>query len=69
MQGTLKTLNAKGRFGFIRCNNIDYFFHRDDFDGHWVDLVEDHEKHIEIKLEFEPTTTDKGPRAAEVHLA
>lgn len=69
MQGVIKKVDHVRQFGFIRAANIDYFFHRDDFDGTWADLCEDFDKGGVIEVEFEPTKTDKGPRAAEVHLA
>jgi cold shock CspA family protein len=66
MEGTLKTLNREKRYGFIKSDKADYFFHRDDFDGHWEDLADDYDAEQQIKLEFEPTRTSKGLRAEEV---
>ncbi len=66
MQGTIKSIQVEGQYGFIKNNKADYFFHRSDFDGHWDDLVSDYEKERVIEVEFEPTRTDKGLRATEV---
>lgn len=43
----------------------EYFFHRDDFSGHWNDLCEDFFKGP-IEVTFEPDLTDKGLRARNV---
>lgn len=67
MFGTIKTIDKVGRtFGFIESPRADYFFHKTDFDGHWVDLLEDYDNDVEIQVEFEPKRTDKGLRAESV---
>jgi cold shock CspA family protein len=66
MEGKLKSLNRNKLYGFIKTDKADYFFHRDDFDGHWSDLCDDFDSKKEITMDFEPTRTSKGLRAAEV---
>lgn len=62
----IRLISEKG-FGFISHDSKDYFFHRDDFLGHWNDLVEDfHAKRIDIEVQFLPTETTKGFRAQNV---
>lgn len=70
MEGKLKRIYGDMRYGFIRSNSDkqDYFFHKSDFDGNWDSLVSDFDHHVQIYLHFEPTQTDKGPRAKEVHV-
>ena len=54
-------------FGFIRGkDNKDYFFHKDDFNGHWGDLEADLEAKMNILVEFTPQSGKKGPRAGNV---
>ena len=68
MKGIVKNVIANRNFGFIRANfnNIEYFFHREDFNGHWDDLVADLNRKERIEVEFEETKSWKGPRASEV---
>lgn len=68
MFGKVTSLNTKKMYGFIKTDKADYFFHRDDFDGHWVELVEDFENDKVIEVEFEPKRTDKGLRAESVTI-
>ena len=66
MKGTIKTIRDK-TFGFIRAtNNGEYFFHREDFIGHWQDLILDFNEGIQIEVEFSVETMPKGPRARNV---
>jgi cold shock CspA family protein len=64
MFGTVKMINHDKRYGFIRANTSDYFFHSKDcvsrsaFDH----LTEGHE------VTFSPLTSEKGPRAADVQV-
>lgn len=39
-QGYVKTVHEKA-YGFARIGNKDYFFHKNDFNGHWTDLAID----------------------------
>jgi cold shock CspA family protein len=43
MQGTVNRIPEGKMFGFIKVEGEknDYFFHKDDFSGHWQDLVHD----------------------------
>lgn len=52
-------------FGFIRYEKKDYFFHRDDFNGHWDDLVSDIISQ-EIDASFDIVDSIKGGRAGNV---
>ncbi len=73
MNGTIKNIVVKRAFGFIinPTTRTEYFFHRDDFNGHWDDLVNDHEaeKDSHIPVEFEVVPSPKGPRASKVRRA
>jgi len=67
MKGKLIRLVAKKGFGFIQNEQgDDYFFHKQDFYGHWDDLVSDFDNNLKIELEFEPIKAPKGPRAESV---
>jgi len=67
MTGMVARLVSAKNYGFIIDDNkINYFFHKDDFNGFWEDLVEDIENKKIIKVTFEPTETDKGMRAHKV---
>lgn len=68
MNGTIRKLDERKLYGFVRNENgADYFFHRDDFVGHWNDLIEDFHRENEIKVDFMPDKTDKGLRARNVN--
>jgi cold shock CspA family protein len=67
MRGTLKNLPRNKGFGFIQNQQkTEYFFHKTDFTGFWNDLEDDFYNGNEIELEFEPYSTNKGPRACNV---
>lgn len=68
MTGTLRELLHSRQFGFIKSDGKDYFFHRDDFHGHWNDLYADWQNGKEFQLEFDVDTerNRKGPRAKNV---
>lgn len=69
MKGIIKSVVRNKNYGFIKNehNGVEYFFHKDDYYGHWDDLVIDFEKKEDfIKVTFEPNRTEKGPRASEV---
>ena len=66
MTGQVRSLPPGKMFGFIRSDNKDYFFHREDFTGHWDDLVSDFKKNRSIKVEFERMESPKGLRAWQV---
>lgn len=66
MNGTIKKIMSEKRFGFIRgTGEREFFFHADDFNGHWDDLDKDFRKQ-EIHVEFKETYSEKGPRATNV---
>lgn len=68
MIGTVKNVLAGKNFGFIRdSEGVEYFFHREEFNGHWDDLIDDMGNGTKkIKVQFEPTSTPKGARAVNV---
>jgi len=68
MKGTIVRINEVKAFGFIHAKGeqSDYFFHKDDFIGHWQDLVKDFKSYNKIRVEFESRENPKGPRAANV---
>lgn len=67
MKGKVVKLVLERRFGFIEGEDKkEYFFHKDDFNGHWNDLAEDMMKGRKIEVSFEETPSSKGKRAAEV---
>lgn len=69
MNGVVRTLVVDKKYGFIRtAQSVDYFFHRDDFEGHWEDLVIDFKnpKFGDIEVKFIDATENKGPRASQV---
>jgi cold shock CspA family protein len=66
MNGVIKNVQDRG-FGFIRSEGaVEYFFHRDDFLGHWDDLRNDIASKKVIRVEFEEMSSKRGPRAANV---
>jgi cold shock CspA family protein len=65
MTGVVKKVIGQKQFGFIIADGTEYFFHRDDFNGHWEDLISDSETET-IEVQFVPSTTAKGPRASDV---
>jgi len=67
MKGKLRGIVKNKNFGFvINTQGTEYFFHKSDFNGFWSDLEEDYGKQYEVELEFEPLSTPKGKRAANV---
>jgi cold shock CspA family protein len=69
MRGTIKHIVKDRNYGFIRADktNGEYFFHKDDFNGFWQDLVDDSDSgNRKIKVEFEIAESPKGPRAKDV---
>lgn len=71
MQGTINNLVESKMFGFILGNNgQEYFFHRSDVPDKWDDIaVEFHRLGKgQVQVTFEPTKTEKGPRAKNIVL-
>ena len=69
MKGYIKNIVAGKGFGFIiePQTRIEYFFHRDDFNGHWNDLIDDYANGLEqIPVEFSIVKSPRGPRASSV---
>jgi cold shock CspA family protein len=69
MKGFIKTLVKNKNYGFIRAeNNGEYFFHKEDFYGHWTDLIADfeNEEFGKILVTFTIAISLKGPRASDV---
>ena len=69
MTGKIIRITQTKGYGFIKndLDGKDYFFHKDDFNGHWVDLVEDYfAKEKVIYVEFKSDKTEKGLRARKV---
>lgn len=66
LTGRIKSLRQAKLFGFIEVGKDEYFFHRDDFQGHWNDLCDDYDSNNQIKVNFEPDRTPKGLRARNV---
>jgi cold shock CspA family protein len=71
MKGTVKGIVDNKNFGFIVSESMvrgekEFFFHRDDFAGHWNDLVEDVKGGYKVPVEFEKVESNRGPRAANI---
>lgn len=67
MRGRIRSVIYGRQYGFIVLNGKDYFFHKDDYDGNWDQLIDDHNKdgsHIEV--EFTEAESSRGLRASEV---
>ncbi len=54
MTGKVKRIVETRGFGFISVpgDKNEYFFHRDDFNGHWDDMISDL-KTSEVPVEFD----------------
>jgi cold shock CspA family protein len=70
MKGKVKIVIPEKGYGFIRgdVDKVEYFFHRQDFIGHWDDLctdVSERERNT-VQVEYELVDSPKGPRAANV---
>jgi len=72
LTGYIRNLVAPKKFAFITCDtdSTDYFFHKDDFNGHWIDLETDYllneREGKKIRVQFEAGEPRKGPRAKNV---
>ena len=70
MKGIVKKVIADKGYGFIKGeDNIEYFFHKADFNGFFNDMCEDLMKGFEVKVSFTGAPSPKGPRASEVVIA
>lgn len=69
MKGNITNIVSTKNFGFIRLGETEFFFHREDFSGHWEDLVHDFhnlKRGAVIEVDFEEVHNPKGPRASNV---
>lgn len=68
MTGTVVRMPEGKNFGFIKVpgEKKDYFFHREDFSGHWSDLTHDFNANKKIEVTFDGEDGQKGPRAINV---
>ncbi len=69
MRGNVANIVEQKNFGFIRCGETEFFFHKSDFNGHWEDLVKDFKNKKRgqaIEVTFEEVYSQKGPRASGV---
>lgn len=68
MNGKVVRVVAEKGYGFIKSDfdQVEYFFHRTGFDGHWDDLVTDLNDKKKVTVSFDSTTGTKGPRAESV---
>lgn len=64
MNGKIVRMVSNRNFGFIQSTvGKEYFFHRDDINGHWEEFV------VGESVTFEEAPmTEKGPRAYRVML-
>lgn len=66
-RGVVSKVIIGRNYGFIRhpVTKTEYFFHRDDFNGHWGDLEAEY-GHRNLEVDFEISESPKGPRACNV---
>jgi cold shock CspA family protein len=68
-QGTVARVIVGKNYAFIKePTGNEYFFHRDDYQGHWRDLERDFNNNLEIPVMFEEALAkgNKGLRANRV---
>jgi CspA family cold shock protein len=67
MNGKIVRVMGDKGYGFIKGEDgKEYFFHRQDVNGNFDDLVLDAEGGRTIEVMFESVPSPKGPRAGEV---
>lgn len=66
LKGKVISVKSQKQFGFIGIGKDEYFFHREDFNGHWDDLCGDVENRAHVEVQFEADRTPKGLRARNV---
>lgn len=67
MKGILIKLKGDKGYGFVSGEDgKEYFLHKADFNGHWLDLLEDFDNKVTVHVEFDPTESVKGLRASNV---
>lgn len=70
MNGTIKTVVADRGFGFIRCEGMEYFFHRSGLNGcNYDDIVYRVQSGDIVRVTFDIEESAKGPRANNICLA
>lgn len=70
MIGTISNIVVAKKYGFISGDNgQEYFFHLSDVDSGWDELLYEWSvTESKIQVDFEPTKTQKGPRARNVKV-
>lgn len=72
MVGTISNIVIARRFGFISGDDgREYFFHMEDMETNWDELVSDFaaiSKDRKIRVTFTQDKTSKGPRARKVSI-
>ena len=66
MNGVVKNVVRDRGFGFIKADGKEWFFHKDQFNGHWEDLCTDVNAKKQVSVEFDGRNSPKGPRAENV---
>lgn len=67
MKGVIQKIMEDRNYGFILGEDrVEYFFHRDDFNGFFSDLIIDMNIKKRIEVTFMIVPSAKGPRAHEV---
>lgn len=70
LRGVIKVVNSRG-FGFITCEEIDYFVHYTDYRGDWKLLVQRYVsdrnigRKVEVEFDFDESSK-QGPKAINV---
>jgi hypothetical protein len=63
VEGRIVRLLPEKRYGFVRVARTDYFFHKDDYEGNWNDLVAS-DKQVEVSCVI--VESPKGTRVGDV---
>ena len=63
MSGQIVRVLPDKRFGFVKIGRQDYFFHKDDYQGNWDELVNGDRK---LQVNCVIVESPKGPRCADV---
>jgi hypothetical protein len=69
VQGQVARIIIEKRFGFIRVGRNEYFFHRDDCLGSWLDIIQKYMAKQEVNVNCEiQEDNPKGPRVIHITL-